>query len=212
LPELPTYDPEPYDPKTAGAVLPAADILQLYGTVLRKRRGHGAVITLVVLLAILVAAGLFAWRQIQHSGHHGGPVTYTSAAGRFSASFPTAPEEGGSTHRAGGFRTTTRLVVDVPDHMLVGSARITPAVPARMQKGVFAGLAQEMAKDNTLILAHHQRTTFRGHPALAGEFWTADGSPISFLVTMYSARQVYMIFAPSGPPFTKLEASFVPLS
>jgi hypothetical protein len=209
---LPGYRPEPYDPRTAGAVLQATDILQLYGVVLPRRRNRAARVALAVLLAILVGTGYYAWRQFAHHAPNGGPVTYTSATGRFSARFPTAPTASTQIHHFGAHaRWVTQLAADPDDHLAVAAVRITPAPTERQLAAALPGLSRGLAGDGTLILANQHRTAFRGQPALTGEFWAADGSTVSFLAVSYGDGQLYLLLAPSGASFTQLEGSFQPL-
>jgi hypothetical protein len=209
---LPSYRPEPYDPKTAGAVLQATDILQLYGVVLPRRRGKAARVTLALLLAVLVGAGYYAWRQLSHDKPSAGPVTYTSTAGRFSAQFPKAPTASTQVHHIGAHvRATTQLAADPDDHVAVAAVRITPAPSDRQLVAALPGLSRGLAGDGTLILANQHRTAFRGQAALTGEFWAADGSTMSFLAVSYGTGQLYLLLAPSGASFTQLETSFQPL-
>ena len=208
----PNYEPEPYDPRTAGAVLPAADILQLYGTVLRSRRRGGSVLTLVVLLAVLLATSFYAWREVQKNNRHQATdVSYTSVAGHFTARFPSAPQEQTSIERHGALRMRVQTVSDAADHVAVGSVRISAPIPKGQATAILLSLGKGLASQGALTVARQQRSTFRGHPAVEGELWAADGSPFGFLGMVFSARQLYVLLAPSGASYAQLKASFLPL-
>lgn len=212
-PALDDYQPEPYDPRTAGAVLPAADILQLYGTVLRRRRKRGGFLTLLVLFAILLGTSYYAWRQVEKSKHHAPTdVAYTSAAGHFSARFSSTPTESTAVERHGKLRIRVQTVADAVDHVAVGSARLSAAIPKKQTTAVLVGLSKGLGSDGVLTLARQQRTTFRGHVALEGELWAVDGSPFTFLATLYGDRQIYILLAPAGASYAQLKASFIPIA
>jgi hypothetical protein len=212
-PAMDDYQPEPYDPRTAGAVLPAADILQLYGTVLRKRGKRGGFVTLLVLFAILLATSYYAWRQVENNRHHAPTdVAYTSAAGHFAARFPSTPTEATAIQRHGKVRMRVQTVADSVDHVAVGSARLSAGIPAKQTTAVLVGLSKGLGSAGVLTLARQQHTTFRGHPALEGELWAVDGSPFTFLATLYSDRQIYVLLAPAGASYAQLKASFIPVA
>jgi hypothetical protein len=207
------YQPEPYDPRTAGAVLPAADILQLYGTVLRKQRKRGSFVTLLVLVAILLGTSYYAWREVKNSRHHKPTdVAYTSAAGHFTARFPATPTEQTVVQRHGKVRIRLQTVADPVDHVVVGSARLSASIPKKQTTAVLDGLSKGLGSDGALTLARQQRTVFRGHAALEGELWAVDGSPFTFLATLYGDRQIYVLLAPAGADYAQLKASFIPIA
>jgi hypothetical protein len=207
------YQPEPYDPRTAGAVLPAADILQLYGTVLRKRRNRGGFVTLLVLVAILLGTSYYAWRQVEKSKHHAPTdVAYTSAAGHFSARFPSTPTAQTAIQRHAKVRMSVQTVADVADHVAVGSVRLSAPISKKQTTAVLVALSKGLGSDGVLTLARQQRTTYRGHLALEGELWAVDGSPFTFLATLYGDRQIYVLLAPAGASYAQLKASFIPIA
>jgi hypothetical protein len=209
---LPTYRPEPYDPKTAGAVLPATDILQLYGVVLPKRRNRAARFLLALLVVALAGSGFYAWRQLQHTKHSGGPITVTSAAGKFMARFPHAPITQVRTwHYDHDIRAVLHVAADSDDHALVMGARLTPSPSNRAITAALPTVGRGLAGDGTLIPADQHRIVFQGHSALEGELWAPDGTTVSFLVVNYGGGQLYFLLAPAGPTFTDLTASFVAL-
>jgi hypothetical protein len=208
---MPTYVPEPYDPKTAGAVTPASDILQLHGVILHRKRSTGARVAFVVLLAALLGAGYYAWTTLHARTATAAAVTYTSTVGRFTASFPKTPDVSSLSKRIGGaYRERIEYATDVADLVGVGGVRITPALLQRaVQPAVLHGFVEGMTSRGNLVLAQQHRTTFQGHVAIQAEFWTADGSTISVLGVIYSPSQFYVLMAPSGTAFTTLQASFV---
>lgn len=209
-----TYVPEPYDPRLADSPAKAMASGYGYGIVHPGRRaGRSGWVALAVV--VLLAGGFLAWRVTSGGGHRAAAassVTYNSALGHFSASFPAQPVEQVTRQRYGPVRLTLHVVSAPAARTVVEEADIAPALPvandsaasARLLSGVLSGVSES----GQLTQLKKHAVVFQGHPAQQAEYADLDGTMITALAAAYGPRRLYVLAAPSGKPFEALRQSF----
>lgn len=200
-----SYVPDAYDPKHMPAV--AASMSGQFGMVYpAQRTGRSVWFALLLIVASVVA--FVGWRAQQSGASDSSSgVTYTSAAGHFSARFPAQPAESVKSERHGPVRLVTHTTA-VPGEAVVAEVEVGGPIPGdaqRFSRHLVAGLSTIDGSELTSV----KNTRFQGSPARQGNvFGPNTGRLFTVLVVARSARRYYLVIAPTGPEFDTLKASF----
>jgi hypothetical protein len=197
-----TYLPEQYDPRQQPA--PIAVTAGHFGLVHPKPR-TGRAVWLALLVIVASVVGFLGWRVLNTTA---GPtdVTYTSAAGHFTASFPAQPIETMRSESHGKWRLEYHTVA-VAGRAVVTEATVVGRLPAANRLGeVMVARFTDVAG---LTLSSIKNFTFHGDKARQGTFFTLDGQAFSVLVVAPPGRRIYALSAPLGTAFDTLKESFV---
>jgi hypothetical protein len=197
-----TYLPEQYDPRQQPA--PIAMSAGHFGLVHPKpRTGRG--VWLVLLVIVASAVGLLGWRMLNSASAATG-VTYTSAAGHFTANFPAEPVETTRTESHGKWRLEYHTVA-VEGRAVVTEATVVGRLPGAKRLGeVMVARFTDVAGRT---LSSIKNVTFHGDKARQGTLFTLDGQAFTVLVVAPPGRRIYALSAPLGTAFETLKESFV---
>jgi hypothetical protein len=197
--------PDAYDPKHIPAT--ASSLPGQFGAVYPSHR-TGPSVWFALLLIVASLAGFVGWRAQQSGASDSSSgVTYTSAAGHFSARFPEQPTDLVKSERHGPLKIVIHLAA-VPGKAVVAEAELIGPIPGdaqRLGRQLVGSLTN--IDDSELTSAKDMR--FQGSPARQGNlFGPNTGQLFTVLVVAPSIRRFYMVIAPIGPAFDALKASF----
>ena len=200
-----SYVPDAYDPKHSPAVTSA--LPGNFGIVYpAQRTGRSVWLALMVVVASVVT--FVGWRAQQSGASDSSSgVTYTSAAGHFSARFPAQPTDTVKSERHGPLRIVTHTTA-VPGQAVVAEIEVVGRIPGDAQRFSRQMVASLTSFDGS-ELTSMKSLTLQGSPARQGNaFGPNTGQLLTVLVVARSTRRFYTVIAPTGADFDTLKASF----
>jgi hypothetical protein len=163
---------------------------------------------------LLIALGwFFLARGTQHNtptaaSQSSTGVAYTSAAGRFRATFPTHPVELAIPGSLSTMSFTLHIAACRTQHTEVASETTSQPVPSQAYDAVLQVAVRSFAASADLQTLGSKALRYQGHAAREATYSTRSGAHLSLLVMAYSPTRLYLISAPSGASFNSLTASF----
>jgi hypothetical protein len=138
------------------------------------------------------------------------PVSYTSTAGHFSASFPSAPAEKTVPASIASYHLEIIIAAsrEASGAVEVGEEDIQPALPTdQFQAAMNSALQNFSTSSGLAVTSQPSATTFRTTPGLKATF-AGRGLRMTGLVFFAAAgARMYLLFAPSAE-FYSLTSSF----
>ena len=171
-----------------------------------QRTGRSVWLALMVVVASVVT--FVGWRAQQSGASDSSSgVTYTSAAGHFSARFPAQPTDTVKSERHGPLRIVTHTTA-VPGQAVVAEIEVVGRIPGDAQRFSRQMVASLTSFDGS-ELTSMKSLTLQGSPARQGNaFGPNTGQLLTVLVVARSTRRFYTVIAPTGADFDTLKASF----